>query len=106
MSGNWSSHKNFKKSALFFTKVEEPVKCKIKSCKLHMFGTILILLVIWIFILVYLNWTVNYGDNLLRYNLDNEDVCYENDSTLNVNHIKDNKDDGFYVQQKEYKFDI
>jgi len=70
----------------------------------HIFGTIGVLLFIGIIILVSLNGSIEYRNNPLKINLDREGpyVFYENDSILNVNYIRGNKTDGFYVDQKEY----
>lgn len=47
---------------------------------------------------------LHYGDHLLMYKIDSEGpyVFYKNDSTLNVKYIKGNREDGFYVDKKEY----
>ena len=68
----------------------------------HISVTLLVLLIIGISVLIYLNGTLNYGQNPKRYSVDNEGpyVFYESDSTVNVNYIKGNKDDGFYVSSK------
>ncbi len=73
----------------------------------HIFGTIGILLLFGVIILVYLNGSIGYGDNPLKLNLDKEGpyVFYKNDSILNVNYIRGNKTDGFYVDKKEYSTD-
>lgn len=48
--------------------------------------------------------SLHYADHPLMYNIGNEGpyVFYENDSILIVNYVKGNKDDGFYVDKKEY----
>lgn len=50
---------------------------------------------------------LHYGDNPLMMDWDNEGpyIFYTNDSTLQVNYIKGNQDDGFYVDQKTYPID-
>jgi len=70
----------------------------------HILGTIIVLLIVGVITLVSLNGTFDFGDNQLKLNLENEGpyVFYETDSTLNVNYIKGNKTDGFYLDQKEY----
>lgn len=70
----------------------------------HIFGTISILLIVGVITLVSLNGSFEYGTNPLNINLENEGpyVFYETDSTLNVNYIKGNKTDGFYLDQSEY----
>ncbi|WP_299125423.1 metallophosphoesterase [uncultured Winogradskyella sp.] len=67
----------------------------------HIVGTITVLLLIAISILLYENGSVHYGDNPQKMNWENEGpyVFYKNDSTLNINYIKGNKKDGFYVNQ-------
>ena len=71
----------------------------------HIFGTIGTLLVVGIIILLSLNGSFEYGNNPLNINLEKEGpyVFYKNDSVLDVNYIRGNKTDGFYVDQKEYK---
>ena len=73
----------------------------------HIFGTLLVLLTVGVTILFSENGAVHYGDNPLKFNLDNEGpyVFYKNDSTLTVNYIKGNKSDGFYTDQKDYASD-
>lgn len=70
----------------------------------HIFGTIGTLLVVGIIILLSLNGSFEYGNNPLNINLEKEGpyVFYKNDSVLDVNYIRGNKTDGFYVDQKEY----
>ena len=70
----------------------------------HIFGTIIILLLIGIAVIVSLNGSLEYGNDPQAINLEKEGpyVFYETDSTLNVNYIKGNKTDGFYLDQKEY----
>ncbi|PHR72154.1 MAG: hypothetical protein COA67_04925 [Lutibacter sp.] len=70
----------------------------------HIFGTIGTLLVVGIVVLLFLNGSFEYGNNPLRLNLDKEGpyVFYKNDSTLNINYIRGNKTDGFYLDQEEY----
>ena len=70
----------------------------------HIFVTITVLLIIGVITLVSLNGSFDYGKNPLNINLEYEGpyVFYETDSTINVNFIKGNKTDGFYLDQKEY----
>lgn len=70
----------------------------------HIFGTIITLLIIGAITVVSLNGSFEYSNNPLNINLENEGpyVFYETDSTLNVNYIKGNKTDGFYLDQKKY----
>ncbi|MBC2846643.1 metallophosphoesterase [Winogradskyella flava] len=69
----------------------------------HIFGTLIVLLLIAISILLYENGSVHYGDNPQKMNWNNEGpyVFYKNDSTLNINYIKGNKKDGFYVDKND-----
>jgi hypothetical protein len=48
--------------------------------------------------------SLHYGDHPLMYKIDKEGpyVFYENDSVLNVNYIKGTKENGFYIDKKEY----
>jgi len=70
----------------------------------HILSTLLILAVIAVLFGLYHGASLHYGDNPLMYKIDNEGpyVFYKNDSILNVNYIKGNKEDGFYVDEKEY----
>ena len=83
------------------------MKKKILRYLRHIFGTLVILLVIGIFVLVSLNGSLEYGNNPLSLNLDKEGpyVFYENDTILIVNYIRGNKIDGFYLDKKEYHSD-
>ena len=47
---------------------------------------------------------IHYGDNPLMMDWENDGpyVFYKKDSTLQVNYIKGNQNDGFYVDQKDY----
>lgn len=70
----------------------------------HIVGTFLILAVIAVLIGLSIGASANYGESPLMMYIDKEGpyVFYENDSTLSVNYIKGNKEDGFYVDKKEY----
>lgn len=70
----------------------------------HIILTLIVLLATGLSILVYLNGSINYGQNELGYHLDNEGpyVFYDTDSTLTVNYIKGNKKEGFYVDSNSY----
>ena len=70
----------------------------------HIVSTLLILAVMAVFFGLYHGASLHYGDHPLMYKIDNEGpyVFYKNDSILNVNYIKGNKEDGFYVDNKEY----
>ncbi|SIR08273.1 metallophosphoesterase [Maribacter ulvicola] len=67
----------------------------------NVLGTILVLFIIGIIVVVSLNGSVAYGTDPLSLNLDKEGpyVFYENDSTINVQYIRGNKTDGFYVDK-------
>ncbi|CAM1343021.1 metallophosphoesterase [Tenacibaculum amylolyticum] len=67
-------------------------------------GTLFILLVTGLCMLLFMNGTLGYETNPLRWNLHNEGpyVFYENDSTVSVNYIQGNKKEGFSVAKKEY----
>jgi Calcineurin-like phosphoesterase len=70
----------------------------------HVFLTFFVLAIIAIAFGLYHGASASYGHNSLRLAFDGEGpyVFYKNDSTLNLNYIKGNKDDGFYVNQKNY----
>ena len=50
---------------------------------------------------------VHYDDNPLALNWNNEGpyIFFSNDSILNINYIKGNNEDGFYLDQKDYPID-
>jgi hypothetical protein len=70
----------------------------------HIVSTLLILTVMAVFLGLYHGASLHYGDHPLMYNINNEGpyVFYKNDSILNVNYVNGNKDDGFYVDKKDY----
>lgn len=70
----------------------------------HQITTLLILGVLAVAFGLYHGAALHYGDNPLMYKVNNEGpyVFYKNDSILNVNYIKGNKIDGFYLDKKEY----
>ena len=74
----------------------------------HIFITLITLLLIGIIIVVSLHGSIGYGTNELSTNLQNEGpyVFYQNDSIVNVNYIKGNKTNGFYLNKEEYKTDV
>ena len=70
----------------------------------HFVSTIIVLGVIGVLFGLYHGASLHYGDHPLMNKLGDEGpyVFYKNDSTLNVNYIRGNKDDGFYIDKKEY----
>ncbi len=70
----------------------------------HLLGTIVFLLLVGVILLQTKIASISYGDNPEMMNWENDGpyVFFENDSTLLVNHIKGNKDDGFYTSQAVY----
>ena len=70
----------------------------------HLTATILILGVIGVSFGLYHGANLHYGDHPLMYKIANEGpyVFYKSDHVLNINYIKGNRTDGFYVDQKEY----
>ncbi len=73
----------------------------------HQSLTFLILGIIAVIFGLYHGASLHYGDSPLIYKVDNEGpyVFYKNDSILNINYIKGSKEDGFYVDSKEYSVD-
>lgn len=65
----------------------------------NLFGIILVLLLVGTITLVSLNGSFEYGTNPLNIYLEKEGpyIFYDTDSTLNVNYIRGNKTDGFYL---------
>ena len=73
----------------------------------HILSTILVLGSIAVVFGLYHGASLHYADNPLMYKIGNEGpyVFYKNDSILNVNYVKGNEEDGFYVDKKEYSID-
>ena len=69
----------------------------------HIVLTILVLGAIGILFGLYHGAGLHYGDNPLMMDWDKEGpyIFYKSDSMLQVNYIKGNKDDGFYLEQKK-----
>ena len=69
--------------------------------------TILVLGAIGVLFGLYHGAGLHYGDNPLMMDWDKEGpyIFYKSDSMLQVNYIKGNKDDGFYLVQKNYPLD-
>ncbi|MGK0388582.1 MAG: hypothetical protein ACI94Y_001312 [Maribacter sp.] len=70
----------------------------------HILSTIIVLGGFAVVFGLYHGASLHYADHPLMYKIGNEGpyVFYENDSILNVNYVKGNKEDGFYVDKKEY----
>jgi len=70
----------------------------------HIFGTIISLLLVGATVVISLNGSFEYGEDPQAINLEREGpyVFYETDSTLNVNYIRGNKTDGFYLDKTEH----
>lgn len=71
----------------------------------HIGITFLALLLIAISIVLHIGASVHYADHPLKYTIDNEGpyIFYTNNSTLNINYLKGNRDDGFYVDSEEFQ---
>ncbi|MGB4840404.1 MAG: metallophosphoesterase [Saprospiraceae bacterium] len=71
---------------------------------IHITSTILVLGTAGIIFGLYHGAALHYGDNPMMMNWDKDGpyIFYKNDSILNVNYIKGNQDDGFYLDQKNY----
>jgi len=70
----------------------------------HLSITILIIGTVAVLFGLHHGASLHYGDHPLMYKIGNEGpyVFYKNDSNLNVNYIKGNKKEGFYIDKKEY----
>ncbi len=70
----------------------------------HVFVTLTVLILVGSGIIIAMNGTLNYNQNSLRYNLEEEGpyIFYKNDSLVSVEYVKGNKNDGFYVDRKTY----
>jgi len=101
-------HINFSKEVSLIRFVQNLKQTKMKKRIFryikHLIATILIIGIAGILFGLYHGASLHYGDNPLMYKIGNEGpyVFYKNDSILNVNYVKGNKDDGFYVDKKEY----
>lgn len=83
------------------------MKKRIVRYLIHVFTTIVVLLLIGFLILLSENGAIHYGDNPARMNWENDGpyIFFENDSTLNIQYIKGNQDDGFHVTTNKVKSD-
>jgi len=70
----------------------------------HIVLTILVLGIAGILFGLYHGAGLHYGDNpkMMNWDKDGPYVFYKNDSILNVNYIKGNQDNGFFLDQKNY----
>jgi len=73
----------------------------------HIVATILVLGTIAVIVGINIGASLHYGDHPLMMTIDYEGpyVFFENDSILNVNYIRGNKTNGFYVDKKDYPID-
>ncbi|NER13440.1 hypothetical protein GWK08_08335 [Leptobacterium flavescens] len=80
------------------------MKTKLLRYFKHLFLTILVLGITAVLIGLYMGASLNYADRPGKWNMEKEGpyVFFENDSVLSVNHIRGNRDKGFYVDKKEY----
>ncbi len=69
----------------------------------HIFITFFVLAISAILFGLYHGASASYGHNPKRLAFDGEGpyAFYKNDSTLNINYIRGNKEDGFYLDQKD-----
>ena len=70
----------------------------------HLSLTLVVLLALAVIIGLNIGASLHYGDHEARLNLNQEGpyLFYENDSILDVQYIRGNKEDGFYVTQKKH----
>ncbi|MBK8501607.1 MAG: metallophosphoesterase [Saprospiraceae bacterium] len=73
----------------------------------HIFGTLIVLLLIGLVILLSEDGAIHYGDNPAKMNWENEGpyVFLEGDSILKVQYLTGNQDDGFSVEGNRYPAD-
>lgn len=83
------------------------MKKRIIRYLIHISTTIAILLVIGLVILLSEDGAVHYGDNPLKMNWENDGpyIFFKNDSTLNLQYINGNQDNGFQVTSYSYDSD-
>ena len=67
----------------------------------HLTLTLLGLLTIGLLVIVALHGSVEYGNDPLRHKLDGDGpyVFYPNDSTLQINYLRGNREDGFFLDR-------
>jgi hypothetical protein len=80
------------------------MKSKILRYFKHIFGTALFVALAGVIVVILMNGTFDYNHNDLGLNLENEGpyIFFESDSIYSVNHIKGNKNDGFYLKTKNH----
>ena len=83
------------------------MKKKVLRYLKHIVVTVLVLLILGFVVIISIGGSVHYADNPLMRNLDKEGPYsfFVNDSTLNVNYIRGNKNDGFYLEQVNHLMD-
>lgn len=70
----------------------------------HITATILVVVTAVVLFGIYHGASFHYGDNpmMMDWDKDGPYAFYKNDSTVSLNYIKGNQDDGFFVDQKDY----
>lgn len=83
------------------------MKKRIFSYVKHLILTLVLIAGLAVLFGLYNGASLHYADHPLMYKFGNEGpyVFYKNDSTLNVNYIKGNKKDGFYLDTSEHPID-
>jgi Calcineurin-like phosphoesterase len=73
----------------------------------HIFATLIILILIAVAVIVSEDGAIHYGDNPAQMNWENEGpyIFFKDISALNIQYIKGNKDDGFFVDSTNVSID-
>lgn len=83
------------------------MKKRIIRYLIHIITTIVVLLLIGLVILLSEDGGIHYGDNSTKMNWENDGpyIFFKNDSTLNLQYILGNQDNGFHVTSNSYNTD-
>lgn len=71
----------------------------------HIFSTFLIVLIAIVTFGLYHGASLRYGENpkMMEWQQDGPYIFFKNDSLVNVNYVKGDQKEGFYLDQKEFK---
>ncbi|MEO0469335.1 MAG: metallophosphoesterase [Bacteroidota bacterium] len=83
------------------------MKKRIIRYLIHIVATLFGLLLIGLAILLSENGAIHYGDNPAGMNWENDGpyVFFDGDSSLSLQYVQGNQDDGFYVRSRQYDAD-
>lgn len=68
----------------------------------HFFGTLIVLSLIVLGVAIYFGADIDYGDNMMAYKVGDEGphIFFEGEHLV-ARHIRGNRDQGFYVEEKK-----